>query len=61
VYVSRFRPLDVQSLRIPKKNTITVKVLGPNGKWVTAKDESASVATTKAIQKKVRGPAAGKS
>ena len=38
-----------------------VKVLGPKGKWLTAKGESAFVATCKAIQKKALATATGKS
>ena len=36
-----------------KEKPITVKVLGPNGKWIVARDESALVATGKALQKKM--------
>jgi len=36
-----------------KKKPITVKVLGPNGKWIVARDENALVSTGKALQKKL--------
>jgi hypothetical protein len=44
---------------IPKKQPITVKVLGPKGKWITSTGKPAADATAKAIKKKAR--AAGKS
>lgn len=45
---------------IPTK-PITVKILGPNGKWITAKGKTVIEAIGKAINKKVRVAAAGKS
>jgi hypothetical protein len=39
---------------IPKKQPITVKVLGPKGKWITSTGKTVADATAKAIQKKAR-------